>query len=243
MKRKRFLLLTGFFLVMITAGTCFAQSLGKQLHQAIFKNNISKVKQLLRKGPNLEPRCPPNYDCKPLVYAAALGRYEIVRVLIQSGADPNGRGAYQSVPLIQAFSAGTDYSKSGGPKGASKRTINDIQSYLLKHGADPNIPNAFGRSFFMGITAKCDIDLMKKSLRNGAKVNTVFENRTQTRTRKIQSDKNTALHLAVKSQCKEAIPLLLRHRADLQAKNADGLTPLELARKMKDESMVRLLSR
>jgi ankyrin repeat protein len=56
------------------------------------------------------------------------------------------------------------------------------------------------------------------------------------------SDNLTPLHFAVVYNAKNVIPLLIEAGANLNAKNYDGLTPLEIALELKNEEMVDLLS-
>ncbi len=64
------------------------------LRDAIRYGNVGLLKQELSGKPELEPRCPPNYNCKLFGYAAGFGNIEIIKLLIEAGADPDGLGAY-----------------------------------------------------------------------------------------------------------------------------------------------------
>ncbi len=93
-----------------------------QLTSAIFGSQVARVASLLRRvapvnGAN-------KYGTTPLYKAAVQGETEIVRVLLEAGADPNleSRGEDEGTPLCAAACWG--------------RT--DIVRLLLQHGADPN---------------------------------------------------------------------------------------------------------
>jgi hypothetical protein len=62
----------------------------EDLHAAIREGDVEAVRSKLSKGVDLEAVCPPNFNCKPLVYAAFLGRRQIVEMLVDAGADLNG---------------------------------------------------------------------------------------------------------------------------------------------------------
>jgi len=93
-----------------------------QLTSAIFGSQVARVASLLRRGAPVNGA--DNYGTTPLYKAAVQGETEIVRVLLEAGADPNleSRGEDEGTPLCAAACWG--------------RT--DIVRLLLQHGADPN---------------------------------------------------------------------------------------------------------
>ena len=49
-----------------------AAAFDEDLHAAIREGDVEAVRSKLSKGVDLEPACRPNFNCKPLVYAAFL---------------------------------------------------------------------------------------------------------------------------------------------------------------------------
>jgi ankyrin repeat protein len=98
------------------------------MHSAIEKNDVSKVRALLKAKttPNMrkDTRASPTF----LTQAARLGREEIVSLLIQSGADVNGMDGDAMTPLMHA-------SWNGHTK---------VVQLLLKAGADVNAEAKWG---------------------------------------------------------------------------------------------------
>jgi ankyrin repeat protein len=159
-------------------------------------------------------------NLQPLAFAAARGRLPIVKLLIDAGADPNGRNAYGDTAFIVAENAmATDK--------ATPTEVREIRAYLLHHGADCNQPNAFGVTPFMGLCAAGDLELVQLALLKGAAVNATFS-----RTVDSQSgDRNSALMWAASEGQSAVVDLLLQHDADPAHRNTAGETAADWARK------------
>ena len=113
-----------------------------------------------------------------LHFAAAAYQFEIVRMLIEAGADVGAKNRLGNQPL-HAAAAGSPGSRHWNPP-AQVSTI----AALIHSGADPNTVNKRGV---------------------------------------------TALHIAVRTRCADAVRVLLEHGADPARKNDNGSTPLLLA--------------
>lgn len=96
------------------------------LHQASANGDIALMKSLLQHGAkvNLPPVDPNEGDFvgSALHWACAENRFEAVKLLLESGADPNARDSHQGTPLHQASAQG----------------FIDVVKFLLEHKADPN---------------------------------------------------------------------------------------------------------
>ncbi len=96
--------------------------LQEQLTSAVFGSRTKEVSALLRRGADVNG--PDKRGTTPLYKASVQGETEIVRVLLEAGADPNleSAGETEGTPLCAAAAWG--------------RT--EIVRLLLKFGADPN---------------------------------------------------------------------------------------------------------
>jgi ankyrin repeat protein len=134
------------------------------LMEAIRKDDLAGVRASLGEKPDLEPVCAENEVCKPLAYAAELGDLEIIKLLLDSGADPNGKNGADDTAFMAADDA---FSLAG----KSRPEIRAVQEYLLLNGTDPNQANSLGNTAFMCIAAAGDTEMMKTALDHGADVN------------------------------------------------------------------------
>ncbi|GAB2764600.1 ankyrin repeat domain-containing protein [Salinimicrobium soli] len=103
--------------------------------------------------------------------------------------------------------------------------------FLLKKGADPNLPaqNSFKVAPLHSACAISNYEIAKLLLKNGAEVNVA------------QAGGVTPLHSAAHNGQDRLVQLLLEHGADTHAKTEDGKTPLQMAEEEKHTSTARLL--
>ncbi len=109
----------------------------------------------------LDPPCAPRQRCKPVSIAAERGQLEIMKALLDAGADPDGEtGGIGDTPLIIAIgrndmelgrlliAKGADVNKPNrvGARplwGAAASGLKAWVELLLSHGAEPNLPGRF----------------------------------------------------------------------------------------------------
>jgi ankyrin repeat protein len=168
------------------------------LFQAIRANDLAGLAQQLSAGSDVHAR-----DARgntPLIYAAAFGSAEAVRLLIENGAEPNARNGLGATALIWAAA---DLPKL---------------RLLVAHAADVNARSRLGRTALM-IAAACDgcAENVRLLIEKGAAVDGKDNGGT------------TALALAAQAGDVESMRLLLAHGADARAASGGGLTPLMLA--------------
>ncbi|MDX1512782.1 MAG: ankyrin repeat domain-containing protein [Gammaproteobacteria bacterium] len=183
----------------------------------------------------------------PLMVAAKIGDYELVRLLLSRGADVNARTNNGGTPLM--FSA-----IRGNP---------DVVQLLIERGADVNAVAHFDWTALMVASAKGHDEAIRVLLENGANANVadvygwtplmraVYQNRYAAvavflengdiRLDAVDETGSTALHHAAAEGHLEIARLLLNKGATLRATNAEGLTPLAIARKLEQDAMVRFL--
>jgi hypothetical protein len=120
--------------------------------EALQEHNFDVAATLLKNGANPSPMCKPNHRCQPLATAAMNGDLEVMKFLINNGADLDGYNSYNDVALI--------YALENRQLAAAK--------LLVESGANVNIPNAFGISPFIGASNIGDTDLLTSMIQNGA---------------------------------------------------------------------------
>ena len=107
------------------------------LHLAILKQDLPRVKNLVEaEGKVNEPQTR-QFRYTPLMLAIFTQNMEIIKYLLDHGADPNGQDAKGETPLIQLVLS-ADQSKA-----------DEIEELLIKHGADINKTNKLGISFIL----------------------------------------------------------------------------------------------
>lgn len=180
------------------------------------------------------------------LWSAASGLWDadIVRVLLEAGADPNGHGN----PPLLATSRGSFQSY-------------EKMQFVLKAGADVNARNKYGETALMRVDRA---DKMKLLLASGADINAtdqegntvlmkVAENPQVTPEMiqmllKSKADVNatnkrgwTALMKASELGYTEIIKILLKAGANVNAKNIDGDTAISIARHREHADVVKVL--
>jgi ankyrin repeat protein len=199
----RRLKLSGAVLAAILTVGC-APSPEEATMAAIEAGDVAALRAALARKPDLEPRCGPYEICKPLARASSQANLDMIRMLIEAGADPNGVNAYGDTALMVA---GDSHSAKGGP-GADAAVI---RAYLLAHGADPNQFNQSSASAFMGAAALGELAALELCLTHGGKIN-------------LQAPKSgfTPLMGAAQFGQAESVRWLLAHGADPSLKDSDG---------------------
>jgi len=103
------------------------------LHLAARLNDVALARVLLDYGAELESLHAHTFST-PLKYAVFFGSTEMVRFLVQRGADLENRGGGATTPLDLAYKAPTEQFRRMGTTG-SDRDYTVIQKILLEGGA------------------------------------------------------------------------------------------------------------
>ena len=169
------------------------------------------------------------WDDFPLSHAVQHQLVDMVKILLEHGANPNMRRLGQQHDLELLESAATGYSYN-----------NDILQLLLKHGADTNIPTKSGKPLLLTAVTENRLEIAKTLIAHGADINIknkdgdslyriaddIYRNNRMTGMREllvdsgidIQNIRNRAnepaLYSAVYEDNYELVSKLLEHGAD-----------------------------
>jgi ankyrin repeat protein/tetratricopeptide (TPR) repeat protein len=220
------------------------------LHCAIKSQSAGVVEALLKSGADANRICtvtwqvqlangvlPTGREVAPLALAMinspALSfspQLGVVKLLLANKADANGKNV-DGLPLIFSAVNNAEMTKALLDAGAKPnvddagdpprtplyRTANPkVINLLITAGADTEA-RLYGMTRLMWAANDRDSACAEALLAGGAKVNAVAP------------DGSTALHIAVKMGSQEIIALLLAHKADVNARDNQGLTPLDYA--------------
>ena len=163
--------------------------------------------------------------------AVERGDYEIVKLLVENGADIHARDRAGETALSKAITEVRNYS---------------ITELLLKHGADPNQANAKSKCILQRAVIKRDVAAVRRLIRFGADVNCEYPVLSQAcanrdgETVKLLLEAgvrvnqpgmwdNTALFVAVHEKQDAIVDDLIAAGADVNQQNVYGATPLYAA--------------
>jgi ankyrin repeat protein len=134
----------------------------RNLIQSAYSGDLAKVKVLVSKGANVNVR--EQKKRTPLIFAATNGHTSIVEFLINKGAEVNARDSSGQTALIYAakrsfnetaavlLKNGAEVNVKSKKKGITALMLaavwdnEELVKMLLKHGADPQLADTFGRT-------------------------------------------------------------------------------------------------
>jgi len=221
-------------LLMLTAG-CHPYQKIHNMRKAARKGDLSQVKALLESEPDIEERNV--LACKGLYYASATDYTEIVKFLLENGANVHGldewahwtplhgaAGHGQAKVMKILLANGADVNRCGrGKLGATPLSTaaakgkKEAMRILLENGADPDIKCESGESALLQALRDRQMEIAEILLSYGTDIN----------------DKNngrgTALHMAVALDRPEMVRYILSKGADVNAEIGLGVRPLHIA--------------
>ena len=211
-----------FAALLLSQQFLFADDDFNEFAMKIYKKDINGIKELLTKGADVNIR-EKTMGSTPLIVACSLeGTYEIVELLISEGADINIQGSHDGrTPLMWAAAN-------------SQKTV----ELLLAKGAKVNVTGVDGMTEFIqsifgilsgSVTTKvCDLLLEK-----GANINHQLTGPDATGW--------TALMFACSNGKADLVQYLVSKGADVNLKAKDGTTALSLAKKEKNDDIIKIL--
>lgn len=176
-------------------------------------------------------------DTTPLHYACAVGNVATVALLLENGAqidatnfhdetpllwaliEPNTQKRFEKIDLLIKHGANINAANVDGETILHQSFRNaKLTSYLLQHGAHAHAKNRYDWTpLHYAMLFEDAIESAKNLINYGASINTPDD------------EKLTPLHLAVKHNNIPGIKLLIKHGADISAKNVDGQTAYDYA--------------
>ncbi|KAH0542485.1 hypothetical protein FGG08_003156 [Glutinoglossum americanum] len=181
------------------------------LHEACISGPLDAVIRLIELGHSVHDR--DVNGVVPLYYASARGRVEVVRQLLDSGANINAEGGFHGNALHAAL----------------RWRHEDVARLLLENGADINAKGVFRGTALHQAVKMGDEVMIKSILEKGVKLNAKDENGA------------TALHEAAKIEGDAILQLLLENGADVNTSDNSGRSALHEAVKIKNWLSVKLL--
>lgn len=212
---------------------------------ACIGGRLEAVKKLVAAGAKVNDHNI-NYQT-PLTAAALANNLPIVKYLLENKANPNvmhkkggsplliavKNNNLEMVKLLLAHGAKVNLPNKGGMTALYVATINNLSEMiklLLKHGADPNIPDAENCLSPLMFAIAMDKPAAAKALLTSPVIKVNHKNR----------DGATAL-MACANKPVEYAELLLKHGADPNLQDNNGVCALLLAMREKNYDLMRLL--
>ncbi|XP_007952694.1 ankyrin repeat, SAM and basic leucine zipper domain-containing protein 1 [Orycteropus afer afer] len=184
--------------------------------KALTTGDISLVEELLDSGISVDSNF--RYGWTPLMYATSVANIELVRVLLDRGANASFEKDKQTV-LITACSA----------RGSQEQVLKCVE-LLLSRNADPNVACRRLMTPLMYAAREGHPQVIALLVAHGAEVNTQDENGY------------TALTWAARQGHKNVVLKLLELGANKMLQTKDGKTPSEVANRNKHPEISSLLS-
>lgn len=173
------------------------EELIKKMKDAIGENEVWRVRAAIDKGASVNMMG----DFSPLYEAIKSNRVEIVKYLMEEGADPNVLIGENTSPFNRAMGLWR----------------NDIVDYMLEKGFDPNLKHRDGTTLLSRAFANLYSSRIEKFIRLGADVNIP------------DMEGDWPIHAAIDKSSVDLMRLVIERGADINQRDKDGRTPLHRA--------------
>jgi ankyrin repeat protein len=189
------------------------------LQWAVYEGDVAAVRRLLAAGADVS--LTNRYGASPMSLAAEVAHTEILELLLMAGADadsPNGDG----MTALMAVA------RTGNVAAAE---------LLLEHGATVDARESWGgQTALMWAAARRHPAMIELLIEHGAAVDARSLHRdyqrhvtAEGRPKSLDSGGFTPLLYAARENCIACVSVLLRHGADIDLPDPDGVSPLHLA--------------
>ena len=201
---------------------------GTPLHNAVAQGYRNMVELLLAHKADVNPD---SEDHTPLTLAARYPRADMVKMLLERGADLNARGAMGNTALHWALESGSE----------------EIVGLLLPRKPQLELKNLQDLTPLQLAVNSGQVKLAQKLLQAGANPNVRFERKGAALVAKhgspayLEGDGKTPLHWAVEYGFPSLVQPLLEAKADVNAKDNYRKTPLHLAIGQRSKDTLKLL--
>jgi ankyrin repeat protein len=213
-----------------------ADQLGKELIEAIKQEKFDRCKELIGLGANVNVL--DSIKWSPLHWAALRSNTDIVKLLIDAGADLEAEDFNNMTPLAWVVNkhetaaaavvkllidAGADLTKTYESDGntvlhwAAESGLVDIAKLLIDAGADPDAENKHAATPLHHAAGLHKVDIVKLLIDAGANLDKIGSRQKQ-----------TALHMATYEEDIDIVKLLIDAGAEVNITNHDSFTPLEI---------------
>jgi ankyrin repeat protein len=189
------------------------------LQWAVYEGDVALTRHLLRAGADVS--LANKYGATPMSLAAEVGDPEMLKVLLEAGADADSPNPDGQTALL-----------------AVARTGNVAAAQLLlKHGATVDAREKWGgQTALMWASARRHPEMMQLLISKGADVNARSIDRNyqrhvtaEGRPKNLDSGGFTPLLYAARENCVACVEVLLKHAADIDLQDPDGVSPLLVA--------------
>ena len=195
-----------FFMLNIV---CFSQNLEKDLLATCLKGDLKAVNKILEKNPDVNKEYNGDLPLITSISAESETSFDIVKALIEAGADVNKKDNSLNFPL-----------------GEAARTSGEITAYLLTKGADPNEKDMIGNTPLHRALMFLNKDATIALLASKADPNAV------------DNQGVTPIIMMIATDDTEFFKIFTDAQVDLSKPTGkEGFTPIEYAMKMKNKTI------
>jgi len=215
-------------LLAVAISALTAGPTSEEFYQVVRANDLNGLKRMAASGDvNIKDR----HGATPLMYAAAVGSTEAVRILLTAGADAKIKNAFDATPLIW-----------------SATNLEKVR-LLVNAGSEVNTRSKQGATaLLVAASTAGSIDIVNFLLAHGARWNDAPQIAAQSETQtglppsKVASAGNyTPLLAAAVANDLEMVRLFIEKGVDVNAATGRGDTPLQYAAGAGNLAMVKLL--
>ena len=198
--------------------------LNRALKVAAGLGKVDTVKELLKKGADVQWRDPKDNGKTPLVKSILFGRLDVVKVLLENGADINYPDGSNRYPVYFCH-----------PHRDKEKAV-ELLKFVLSKGGDKDLNREPGM-----LVSLCDHEMGPPELipilvGAGANPNLIFKSKQATPLIAAIQAKKPEMRLAY-------VKALIENKADVNFKDKKGISPLTWAKKVGDKEVIELLEK